>query len=814
MKYLVCLLLLGLFFRSEFVEAQTPAHQAGYLYLSPVPSASYVSTQTRYVLVRFTQTNPSALTNLANFITVSGETSGSHPGTTRIATDARTVIFEMSSGFAQQELVTVSLNPAMAQTSPGDVLGYQYQFMTSAPFPGSLSALVLGRPIAQPIPTPLTSVAQKVPRSILTKGAVGRKAQRLSNGVSVPGDFPAVNISVNSNPSPGYLFLENGLDGVPPYTMMLDNSGQAVWYRRGRMYDFKIQQNGMITWCLSDDSGFPAFDQNFNYLKTYATTNGYLTDGHELKILPDGRYFMIGYQTNSVEMSQYVLGDYVTASVRETVVQGFTAADELIFQWRAWDNFNLGDEGGNPDFSHMNGLDIDKDGNLLISSRHLSEITKVDLNSGDIIWRLGGPHNQFRFINDSFGGPSYQHNISALGNGHYLIFDNGDTRTPPFSRATEYQLNPGTMTANLVWQFRDSPDKYAFWMGSAQRLPSGNTLIDFVAPDYPKAIEVDANGVKHFELSLDPASDSYRAFRLPWTGVVAAPYLVAESQADSVSLIYNKFGDHNLAGYRIYGGTSPHPTNVLAQSTSTLETLTNLSNGRHFFRVTSLLADNSESPFSNEEYVDIHVLRPGQNQIINGNFAQGSVGWYLNVAPAANAAWTILGGSSHFYISSGGTSLSSIQLLQGGMALAQGSNYVLQFDAWSSASRYLQAQLAQSGSPFTDYSHLALAFVTPNRTRFTYQFTMKDASDSSANLLFNFGAATGDVFIANVNLFNPAPGDFNLDGRFDLLDLGVFSNGWLKQQSPSPADLDANGIVNFRDFNLLGNFWGTGGSSL
>ena len=48
----------------------------GYLYLSPMPGAEYVSAQTRFVLVRFKDVSPTAVTNLSTFITVTGASSG------------------------------------------------------------------------------------------------------------------------------------------------------------------------------------------------------------------------------------------------------------------------------------------------------------------------------------------------------------------------------------------------------------------------------------------------------------------------------------------------------------------------------------------------------------------------------------------------------------------------------------------------------------------------------------------------------------------------------------------------------------------
>jgi len=113
--------------------------QLGYQYLSPLPGAEYSSPQTRFVLLRFQAISPAAVTNLSQCIQVTGVRSGNHAGQMKIASDNRTVRFEMSTDFQANELVTVSLNP---QTASGAVQPYQYQFMISGhlPDPGIITA--------------------------------------------------------------------------------------------------------------------------------------------------------------------------------------------------------------------------------------------------------------------------------------------------------------------------------------------------------------------------------------------------------------------------------------------------------------------------------------------------------------------------------------------------------------------------------------------------------------------------------------------------------------------------------------------------
>ena len=78
----------------------------------------------------------------------------------------------------------------------------------------------------------------------------------------------------------------------------------------------------------------------------------------------------------------------------------------------------------------MNAIDVDTDGHILLSSRNTSEVTKINRDTGEIIWRLGGTHNQFTYVNDPLTGPRNQHAIRAVGTNRYTLFDNGNVHSP------------------------------------------------------------------------------------------------------------------------------------------------------------------------------------------------------------------------------------------------------------------------------------------------------------------------------------------------------------------------------------------------
>jgi hypothetical protein len=322
---------------------------------------------------------------------------------------------------------------------------------------------------------------------------------------------------------------------------------------------------------------------------------------------------------------------------------------------------------------------------------------------------------------------------------------------------------------------------------------------------------VDTNGVRQFELTLDPGAEVYRVFRGDWTGQVAAPYLLAERRPDGVSLVFNKFGDPGVAHYRIYGGTSAQPTNLLASSAAPLALITNVVSGViNYFRVTAVGTNGVESPFSNEESVFVReLILPNGEILVNGDFSEGATGWEWRVLPPASGQWIVTNGVSWFSLKSGGVYTDQLQLEQPALSLTEGKQYVFAFDAWSVFPRLIEARVQSDAAPGVNYSQTQPLTVTPATNRFEFAFTMKQPTDSNARVVFNLGSLAHDVYIDNVSLRERIglPGDFDNDGCVGWMDLSVLACQWQEAEDELEADLDADGRVDFRDFAIQANHW-------
>ncbi len=300
--------------------------------------------------------------------------------------------------------------------------------------------------------------------------------------------------------------------------------------------DFVLQPNGVMTY-FGPNYLYYAIDSLGNILHTYGSTNGIRTDGHEFILKNDGSYIVLGSTVSSKNMSSY--GGHDSATIEGGAIQTFDSSGNLIFEWRGIDHYNVqdditpGDLKVTPiDFEHANSIDIDSEGNYLLSNRNLSEITKIDGATGKIIWRFGGKNNQFKLAGDALG-ISCQHYARWLKNGDILLFDNGVYHPVQESRAVEYDLDTNAMTATLKWQYRHTPALFAEVMGNAERLDNGNTFIGWGSEITVAATEVDPKGNVVYEMSL-PGTFSYRALKYtPAAAPVSAPLGISMLQQPS-----------------------------------------------------------------------------------------------------------------------------------------------------------------------------------------------------------------------------------------------------------------------------------------
>ena len=348
------------------------------------------------------------------------------------------------------------------------------------------------------------------------------------------------NITVNSSSAyNGNLFFHQGGTppgwngpGAPPRPVkILDSLGNEifseVWGKKG--WDFKVNINNTITFYDRLSKGWFVMDSLQNIIDSVYAKNGYIADNHDFLALENGNYVLFCYDEQPYAMDTVVVGGNPNAVIEGLVIQELDSNHNVIFEWKSWDHFHITDNqylypwtNANLPFIHTNSIDIDFDGHFIISNRNLDEVTKINRTNGEVIWRWGGSQNEFVFVNDyPF---THQHTVRSLGNNRYLMYDNGNFSSQyvgsNISRAVEYVLDTVLMTATKVWEFVHPDSLYTPSIGSAQRLPNGNTLINFgnlQSLNIGSIItEVDSSGQIVFQLEYDNGGNLYRAHKFNW----------------------------------------------------------------------------------------------------------------------------------------------------------------------------------------------------------------------------------------------------------------------------------------------------------
>ena len=323
---------------------------------------------------------------------------------------------------------------------------------------------------------------------------------------TLPSDLPLY-VASGSNPSPGYVLFAAGKYGV-----VIDNTGKVVWYRRfadGAGLNFETQPTGRYyahppTPSQTDVEPWLEIDPLGSITRIFGCAGGLPSRFHDLVAEADGSYWILCDETRTMDLS--TLGGMPDAKVTGTGVQHLSAAGALLFQWRPFDHFQITDldlaerTGPNVNWTHGNALDLDTDGNLLVSFRSLSEITKIDTRTGAVAWRMGGLRNQFTFQDAPTPGFSRQHGLRVTGAGRIVLLDNlGDVAG---SRAERYVYDEVLRTARLVASYGPTPAAVALLGGTTQDLPGGRTLVAF--GNGGRVEEYDAAGTMVWHIEGNP----------------------------------------------------------------------------------------------------------------------------------------------------------------------------------------------------------------------------------------------------------------------------------------------------------------------
>ncbi|MBL0309069.1 MAG: aryl-sulfate sulfotransferase [Bacteroidetes bacterium] len=347
--------------------------------------------------------------------------------------------------------------------------------------------------------------------------------------------LPTLKASVYHPALKGYYFLSAAYSGAT-FFLVLDHTGSVAYYKpliqkKTSPYNFALQANGWISY--SNQRSYLFMDSTFRIVDSVQCKNLYQTDPHDMRWLPNGHFLLLGMDTVSMDLRKDSVGkkfeEVDTILGWRAAIQELDAKKNVVFDWRAKDHFGMTDADTflfgillrMLDMEHVNAVESDQDGNILLSCRNYSEITKINRSDGSIMWRLGGKRNQFTFVNCPV--PFYgQHDIRRISNGNITLFDGGQHQKSHGARALEFELDEVKKIATLKWSYTYDTALVSHARGNVQRLDHGYTLVNYGGVGTASEVVfvvVDKGGRKLFELNSPDHLDSYRSFyypKLPW----------------------------------------------------------------------------------------------------------------------------------------------------------------------------------------------------------------------------------------------------------------------------------------------------------
>jgi hypothetical protein len=387
----------------------------------------------------------------------------------------------------------------------------------------------------------------------------------------------------------GYIFVapKNGPKEAGPGQdgcMILDNAGQPVWLRLLQNEDMDVMAfraqtykgERVLTWWEGLHTGYGQgeyviFDGSYREVARFGAQNAYQGDHHEFLITPDDSALITIYAKVAMDLSG--VGGPVDGEVLDGIVQEIDIqSGEALFEWHSLDHVGLEESLYAPppdleapfDYFHINSIDVYDEDHLLISARRTSAVYKVDKRTGEVVWRLGGEKSDFKMGHGT--RTALQHDARRNADGTITIFDNGNVKRVDQSRAIMVEIDEDKMSASLVREYTHPDRLLSDTQGNVQVLPNGNVLVGWGSAPYFS--EFNHHGELLFHAAFPADSETYRAFRLPWSGQPNDdPAIAAESGPEDEVTIYASWnGATEVTAWHVLAGSAPDRLEPLASA--------------------------------------------------------------------------------------------------------------------------------------------------------------------------------------------------------------------------------------------------------
>jgi hypothetical protein len=439
--------------------------------------------------------------------------------------------------------------------------------------------------------------------------AASAQSEGVANYVTQPGLKPAL-LTVNtarSGQAPGYIFIaifQNKFFTQPLLgtggPQILDSKGHYVWLKaapktapdtlnlQAQTYQGKpvlTYWDGTVANTGEMKGSWHVLDNRYKEIaKLPDTINGWQPSGHEFFITKAGTALITAYRYLEHRDLSSKGGSTDQTLLDSGVIEVDIKTGKLVKEWSADGHIPTADgvPPANPnspaayDPWHINSIDVDKDGNWLVSMRNTWAIYKVNSADGNIIWTMGGKSNQFQ-IPDNVAF-AFQHDARWQPNGEMTIFDNDccgfipqpsgpPKAAPPIhgsqSRGMEIKVDETNKVVSLVREDK-LYDLISGTQGSRQPLSNGNVFMGW--GQQPFYSEFSKSGKLLLSVRYPDQNESYRAYRLPWKGnPTGKPAVAARPSGKNTRVFVSWNGATEVTSWRIWAGPSSRKLEVVAK---------------------------------------------------------------------------------------------------------------------------------------------------------------------------------------------------------------------------------------------------------
>jgi hypothetical protein len=390
----------------------------------------------------------------------------------------------------------------------------------------------------------------------------------------------------------GYIFTapksSTGADLTLSGPMIIAPDGRLVWFKhvKGGAYAFRAQTyegKPVLTWWQGDvrrGFGFGEgviYDQNYKRIATVKTGKGQRADLHEFVITPQNTALLIAYKIIRGDL-RGVKGGQKNDLVMDNVVQEVDIkTGKVLLDWHVFGSIAPSESYGavpkDPelpyDYAHLNSVEVDSGGNLLVSARATHAVYRINRQTGKLMERIGGKKSDYKMGRGS--RTAWQHDARQISPTQISLFDNNaEERMRPLSehqtRGVILDIDEEKKTVTLASEIHH-PDRIlqAASQGNMQVLPNGNRFFGW-GGSVPYFTEVDPQGKAVLEGKyVKKGIDSYRAWRSPWVGVPTGRPAVAARRSGSATVVSMSWnGATEVKTWRIKSGASATSTAPIA----------------------------------------------------------------------------------------------------------------------------------------------------------------------------------------------------------------------------------------------------------